>query len=70
PVGDGAAQAAAHPLLAWMQRHGNDALLGELALLGVLTVAAIAADPWWERRSERRRAMRDEVIDHENSSRC
>ncbi len=34
----------------WMQHHGTWLLLGELALLGILTVAAIGTDDYWEKR--------------------
>lgn len=37
-----------HPLKRWLRSHGDEALGVELALLGVLTVAAIATDRWWD----------------------
>jgi hypothetical protein len=40
-----------HPLLAWMNRHGETALMTELALLAVFTFAAIATDDYWQRRN-------------------
>lgn len=45
---------AAHPLIAWLANSGEDALLVELALLGVLTVGSIAYE------SVRERAARDQ----------
>jgi len=45
------AESAEHPLIAWMDRYGNAAILVELALLGVSTVAAIATDEFWQRRA-------------------
>jgi hypothetical protein len=39
----------AHPLWTWLRRHGDETLLGELAVLGVLTAAAIGTDRWWSR---------------------
>jgi len=38
-----------HPLISWLQANGNRALLIELAVLAVLTLAAIATDAWWAR---------------------
>jgi hypothetical protein len=40
---------AGHPLFQWLRAHGDAALLIELALLAVLTVAAIATDKLWDR---------------------
>ncbi|TWU28049.1 hypothetical protein [Bythopirellula polymerisocia] len=36
-----------HPLFAWLDKHGTQLVLWELAVLGVLTVGAIATDSWW-----------------------
>ncbi len=38
-----------HPLFQWLRASGDEALLIELGALGVLTVAAIATDRWWDR---------------------
>lgn len=43
---------AGHPLFQWLRAHGDAALLIELALLAVLTVAAIATDKLWDRAAE------------------
>lgn len=43
----------AHPLTSWMRKHGDMALLGQIAALGVLTCAAIGTDSYWQRRAER-----------------
>ena len=43
--------AAEHPLMTWMNRHGNTALLVELALLGACTFGAIGTDEYWQRRA-------------------
>lgn len=40
-----------HALMTWMHDHGNAALLGELALLGLATFAAIGTDDYWQRRA-------------------
>jgi hypothetical protein len=37
----------AHPLWTWLRRNGDETMLGELAVLGVLTAAAIGTDRWW-----------------------
>ena len=42
---------ADHPLLVWMSRHGEAALLAELAFLAVFTIAAIGTDQYWQRRA-------------------
>ena len=42
---------AAHPLLEWLRVHGDRTLLAELAVLGVLTFAAIGTDGYWDRRA-------------------
>lgn len=42
-----------HPLLRWMRRHGEVALLGELAFLAIFTFAAIGTDEYWQRRANR-----------------
>jgi hypothetical protein len=43
---------ADHPLLAWMSRNGEAALLAELAFLAVFTFAAIGTDTFWQRRAD------------------
>jgi len=40
-----------HPLMMWLGRHGESALLAELALLGVFVFGAIATDDYWQRRT-------------------
>ncbi len=45
---------AGHPLFQWLRAHGDAALLIELALLAVLTVAAIATDKIWDRATAAR----------------
>jgi hypothetical protein len=45
------AAAADHPLMAWMSRHGEAALIGELAFLAVCTFGAIGTDDYWQRRA-------------------
>jgi hypothetical protein len=37
-----------HPLFTWLRVHGDAAMLIEIAVLGVLTAAAIATDRWWD----------------------
>jgi hypothetical protein len=45
------AAAAEHPLMAWMSRHGEAALVCELTFLAVCTFGAIGTDDYWQRRS-------------------
>jgi hypothetical protein len=43
--------AESHPLMVWMSRHGDRALLAELSILAVFTFAAIGTDSYWQQRS-------------------
>ena len=45
-----------HPLMVWMRHHGDAAILSELGLLAVFTVAAIGTDSYWQRRADSRRS--------------
>jgi len=45
------AGATAHPLMEWMSRHGDAALMTELAFLAVFTIAAIGTDGYWQQRA-------------------
>jgi hypothetical protein len=49
PVGGDAEVGGPHDLMGFMDRHGFAALMVELAVLAVLTVAAIGTDSWWTR---------------------
>jgi hypothetical protein len=40
-----------HPLMTWMSKYGNEALITELAMLAVCTVGAIGTDEYWQRRA-------------------
>lgn len=42
---------ADHPLLIWMSRHGEAALIAELVFLALCTFAAIGTDEYWQRRA-------------------
>src|SRR3954471_11901895 len=55
----GAAVAASdeHPLMVWMRRHGDAALLTELGVLAICTFAAIGTDSYWQRQAESRRTQ-------------
>lgn len=44
-----------HALMKWMHDHGDAALLGELAILGIAVFAAIGTDDYWQRRAARRK---------------
>lgn len=50
-----------HPLMQWMRRNGNAALLAELGLLAVCTFAAIGTDSFWQRRAELDRAQANQL---------
>jgi hypothetical protein len=54
-VADGAAAATQddHPLFVWMRRHGEAALMIELAFLAAFTFGAIGTDEYWQRRAKR-----------------
>jgi len=41
-----------HPLMQWMRRHGEVALLSELGALAICTFAAIGTDTFWQRRAQ------------------
>jgi hypothetical protein len=47
---DASSSVASSPLLAFLDRHGFKLLMGELALLGVASVAAMATDDYWTKR--------------------
>jgi hypothetical protein len=55
PAATEKATPASHPLIAWMHRNGEAALLTELTLLGVFVVGAIGTDNYWQRRATNRR---------------
>ena len=46
-----------HPLMVWLRRHGNTALLSELGLLAICTFAAIGTDTYWQRRADWRHSQ-------------
>ena len=45
------AEKSEHPLMMWMSRHGDTALLTELGILAVFTFAAIGTDSYWQNRT-------------------
>ncbi|MFO0819611.1 MAG: hypothetical protein U1A77_16810 [Pirellulales bacterium] len=47
---DASSSVAASPLLSFLDRHGFKLLMGELTLLGVATVAAMATEDYWTKR--------------------
>jgi hypothetical protein len=47
-----------HPLMAWMNDHGDATLMIELGALAVFTFAAIATDEYWQRRNKGRIEVR------------
>jgi len=42
-----------HPLMNWLNEHGNTLLMLELTLLAIGTCGAIATDDYWQRRATR-----------------
>ena len=56
-----------HPLIAWMSRHGDAALLTELAFLAVFTFGAIGTDDFWQRRAAAEKKRKKIVNDQFNS---
>ena len=48
---DTAANSADHPLMKWMNRHGETALMCELVFLAICTFGAIGTDDYWQRRA-------------------
>jgi hypothetical protein len=49
---------AEHALMKWMRDHGDVALLGELAVLGIAVFAAIGTDNYWQRRAAHKQQPR------------
>jgi len=45
---------ANHPLWVWLNVHGTTAILVELALLGLFTVAAMGTDRYWDVQQKRK----------------
>jgi hypothetical protein len=39
---------AGHPLYRWLRAYGDEAMLIQLAILAVLTIAALATDRYWD----------------------
>lgn len=56
-------------LLPWLDEHGPRLLLVEIAALGLLTVAAIGTDPFWERRAAMRSDRRESASTNEGHGR-
>ncbi len=48
------ATASGQQLMLWMDVHGFQLLMSEVAALAICTVAAMATDEWWDRGSGRR----------------
>ena len=51
-------QAAGERFLRFLDQHGVALLLGEIAVLGLVTVAAIGTDEYWSRRAVRQTNQR------------
>jgi hypothetical protein len=43
-----------HPLMEWMNDHGDATLMIELGALAVFTFGAIATDDYWQRREKKK----------------
>lgn len=48
-----------HPLLVWMNKHGEKTLLVELAFLAAFTFGAIGTDDFWQRRNQTKKNPND-----------
>ncbi|MEX2316038.1 MAG: hypothetical protein WD669_02730 [Pirellulales bacterium] len=46
-----AAASTEHPLIEWLRRYGDAALVIELSVLGICTIGAISTDTYWQRRA-------------------
>jgi hypothetical protein len=53
PLEPAATASLQHPLMTWMNQHGEAALMTELALLAAFTFGAIGTDDYWQRRTNR-----------------
>jgi hypothetical protein len=49
-----ATSVAPHPLMDWMSRNGEAALITELVALAIFTFGAIGTDDYWQRRERTR----------------
>lgn len=58
---------AGHPLFRWLRLHGDETMLIELAVLAVLTFAAMATDRWWDRGRSNRLESEIEPRRHEGT---
>lgn len=54
PMDAQSATALASPLAQFLDRHGITVLLAEVGVLAVASLAAMAADRWWDRRQANR----------------
>lgn len=50
-----------HPLVKWMRRHGEAALMTELFVLALCTFGAIGTDNYWQRRANSRSSMKQKT---------
>lgn len=53
---------AGHPLFRWLRAHGDEAMLIELAVLAILTFAAMATDRLWDRAARERQKSENELL--------
>ena len=51
---------AGHPLFRWLRAHGDEAMLIELAVLAILTFAAMATDRLWDRVAQKQQEFNHE----------
>ena len=51
---------AGHPLFRWLRAHGDEAMLIELAVLAILTFAAMATDRLWDRSAQKQQEFKHE----------
>jgi hypothetical protein len=57
---------AGHPMFRWLRAHGDEAMLIELAVLAILTFAAMATDRLWDRSAQKQQEFKHEPPRHED----
>lgn len=58
---------AGHPLFRWLRTHGDEAMLIELAVLAILTFAAMATDRLWDRSAQKQQEFKHDPPSHKDA---